>query len=492
MLLNLARPNDARELQEVETELVETLRHLGRQLIDYHLTSRHENSAELVDVFTAKGFCRRGTRSRSVKTTFGEVRFERAYLRQAGRTRGVFPLDLQLGLSSNCYTIPVVSTVALLSTLMSFDEAAHVTSSFLGWCPAKRSIEGAVLEFGKHTEDWFRQSEAPEDDGSVLVVQIDNKCAPTAKEQELEKRRKPRSQNANRIVNSRRHRGRQDRERLGPKPRRKKGDKSKNGKATTVVVMYTLESDTDAAGEPILKGPINQRVYASFRSKRHAFKFAQSEARKRGFDPASPENMIQVVTDGDECFEHLTEEFFPDAIHTLDVMHALSYLWKAGTALHTEGSDEMQEWYEAKKELLYDGSAEELIGELEEEHAGLPRTGPGTKGRRERLRKALAYLEKRTQLMDYRLYADLDLELASGAVEGAVRHVVAKRLDNGSMRWIRERAEAVLQLRCVHVNGEWDRFIDFVRARLRQRAHEELRCPRLVSTEPAPLSEDAA
>ena len=37
-----------------------------------------------------------------------------------------------------------------------------------------------------------------------------------------------------------------------------------------------------------------------------------------------------------------------------------------------------------------------------------------------------------------------DLEVASGVVEGGVKHVIGKRFDNGSMRWIRERAEARL------------------------------------------------
>ena len=39
-------------------------------------------------------------------------------------------------------------------------------------------------------------------------------------------------------------------------------------------------------------------------------------------------------------------------------------------------------------------------------------------------------------------------------VEGAARYVVGERLDNSGMRWIEERAEAVLLLRCIEVNGD--------------------------------------
>lgn len=38
------------------------------------------------------------------------------------------------------------------------------------------------------------------------------------------------------------------------------------------------------------------------------------------------------------------------------------------------------------------------------------------------------------------------------------------------MRWIEERVEAVVQLRCLELNGQWDDFEAFVHRRLHQRA----------------------
>jgi hypothetical protein len=52
-----------------------------------------------------------------------------------------------------------------------------------------------------------------------------------------------------------------------------------------------------------------------------------------------------------------------------------------------------------------------------------------------------------------------DLVTASGVMEGAARYVVGERLDNSGMRWIEERAEAVLLLRCIEVNGDWESFM---------------------------------
>jgi len=56
------------------------------------------------------------------------------------------------------------------------------------------------------------------------------------------------------------------------------------------------------------------------------------------------------------------------------------------------------------------------------------------KSRRQRLRKARNYLAKRIDKMDYDALRDQDLEISSGAVEGAVNHVIAKRFDSRGMR----------------------------------------------------------
>jgi len=41
------------------------------------------------------------------------------------------------------------------------------------------------LGLGRHTNQWFESAPAAENDGDVLIVQIDSKTTPTATEQEL-------------------------------------------------------------------------------------------------------------------------------------------------------------------------------------------------------------------------------------------------------------------------------------------------------------------
>ena len=80
-----------------------------------------------------------------------------------------------------------------------------------------------------------------------------------------------------------------------------------------------------------------------------------------------------------------------------------------------------------------------------------------------------------------------DLELASGIVEGAVRYVVSQRFDEGGMRWIPERAKALLQPGCIEINGEWEQFISFVHKRIRRRQSQSRRLLRLRQSSPDPL-----
>ncbi len=64
-----------------------------------------------------------------------------------------------------------------------------------------------------------------------------------------------------------------------------------------------------------------------------------------------------------------------------------------------------------------------------------------------RLLGVIRDLEKRVAKMPYGKLNALDLELGTGAVEGAVKNLIGKRCDHGGMRWIKERVEAIVQLR---------------------------------------------
>ena len=63
--------------------------------------------------------------------------------------------------------------------------------------------------------------------------------------------------------------------------------------------------------------------------------------------------------------------------------------------------------------------------------------------------------------MNYKKYIDEDLPIGTGIVEGAVRYVISERTDCSGMRWIPEKAEALLRLRCLELNGDWNEFFNW-------------------------------
>lgn len=460
---------------------------LGRAVLAlFLLASERRVVASLGDRVVRDGvtFRRAPAQSRNLLTWFGVVRYRRTYLRQVGATesaRGFHPLDAELGLLADRLSPNLLSIAVRLATRVSFSEARDLLSWFVPMPPSTEVIESAVLGYGRHSQEWFESAPAPEDDGDVLVIQIDSKGVPTATEEELRRRRGTRTRKKK--APSPRHRGRQARERRTKKPRRKKGDKSKNAKMGTMVVMYTLRRQ----GKKLL-GPIHKRYYASFAPKRHAFEIARREATKRGFPPETS-RIVQVVTDGDNDLARYAAEFFPEAIHTIDVMHVVEKLWDAASSIHREGSSECRAWVDAQKDALYGGRAPAIVAELDRRLDATPKTGPGNKYRREKLAEVRTYLEKRLDMLHYDALLARDLELGTGAVEGAIKNLIHKRMDHGGMRWIKERAEALLQLRCIDANGDWDAFVARVHHQTRAAAVENGLRPRLLRKTAAPLPE---
>jgi hypothetical protein len=71
-------------------------------------------------------------------------------------------------------------------------------------------------------------------------------------------------------------------------------------------------------------------------------------------------------------------------------------------------------------------------------------------------------------------------------VEGAARYVIGERLDQSGMRWVVQRAEALLLLRCIEVNGDWQAFFDWSEQQ-RQKELRDGKAVQIRSTVPLQL-----
>jgi hypothetical protein len=470
-----------------EKELFVRVAVLGCCLIRLFLTARYVRLD--LQPFLKDGKYRPGDdyAERTLKTFYGEVPYGRHYLMSRGGGSGFFPLDVELGLTRDRLSPWVMQWVARLSTRMSFKAAQMVCKAVLNWAPATETIEQVVLGMGRDAAPFMKQLKAPANDGEVLVIEVDGKCPPTATAAELAKRRGQRKSKHEKdcACGCQRHRGKAKRKARGSKKRRKRGDKSKNGKEVSVVVMYTLKRGDDGK----LHGPINKKLYATFAGRKAAALWARAEATKRGFGPDTTKT-VQIVLDGAKSLKHNLKRLFPHAIFTLDVCHVVERLWALGRHFHKEGSEELKAWVEELKALVYAGKTKKLLKRLERLLEQLPMHGPGTKGRRQALTKLLGYLKPRRKMMRYGSWIKQDLVIASGQVEGAVRYLVGERLDCAGMRWVQAKAEAVLHLRCIELNGDWEKFVTWFHRRTENCLNKGER-RKVLTSQPLPLANAA-
>lgn len=440
-------------LAVAEAELWTVLLALGRAYMGLFLaraaarkrpaTYQHEGIRYALDTTTR--------RNGQIGTRFGKVSFSRAVGRAlGGRRRADLPVDRELGLCAS-FSLGTVTAVVQLCTLLAFGTARRVFAESHEWAPSSRATLRMVDAIGAEARAFLDLAAVPDDDGELLFIQVDGRGAPMISKTEAQRRRKPKRQSKG----TKRHNRRQ-RRREHPRPRRKKGDKSKNAKVAFVGVIYTLHKTDDG-----YEGPINKRLIATFESHEALFRWLHEHAVKRGYG----KKRSYFLADGSDHIWRLQQQYFPDATPCIDWYHIAEKLWAAGGCLYREGSKQLVAWVDEQKQRLRRGKLAELTTELSRAYAAIPKTGPGNKGRRKRLLKIIEHFAEHRHRMRYAELRREDLDIGTGIVEGAVRNLVGIRLDGPGMRWGRDRAELLLHLRCILLNGQWDAFCEHLAAR---------------------------
>jgi len=461
------------DLEQLERELWKWVAQVYRLSVALFLAVRHRQ-LDLGGYLAAGWRVKVAFARRTIKTLGGPVTFGRAYLRR-GRGHGWFPLDAALGLSQDGFSWRVIDAVTRLATRVSYQAVRDIVGGLWGWSPSAEAIEGLVIGLGRSAAAFLATQGQLAGDGEVLVIEVDGKAAPFATEAELAARRRKRTRAGCPCgrAGCRRHR-RRSRRAGRVRKRNTRGHNSKNGRSATLVVMYTLARGPDGR----LHGPINKKVWAQFGARRAALEWARLQATRRGFGPDTT-RLVQIVVDGERCLRQQLADLFANATFTLDLRHAQERLWKAGRQFHAEASAALEAWVQPLQTLLVAGRIGELLERLRAIQAAVASRGPGTKAKRDVLAEQIRYIEERQDMMQYGRYRRDDLVLATGVVEGACRHVLGERLDAAGMRWTLAGAEAVLQLRCLERNGDWNAFLGWVirgsTTRMRQHTPVQIR-----------------
>ena len=172
-----------------------------------------------------------------------------------------------------------------------------------------------------------------------------------------------------------------------------------------------------------------------------------------------PEGTKPVVflSDGERALQEHQGAFLPEGvICVLDLYHVLEHLWKAAWCFFNERTEKewAEAWVEAKLRTLLEGRVGSVIRGLR-----VLATRRGLRGQaRKTVQQVAGYLERNRERMKYDEYLAAGYPIGSGVVEGACRHLVKDRLERAGMRWRRQGAQAMLDLRATYLNGEWEAF----------------------------------
>jgi hypothetical protein len=434
-------------MDQMERSLFRQVLHLGYQLLRLFVMVRVEGESHAPLVKRDKTVLPyHSQKARDYFSIFGKLTFERAYFYAWGGSGGC-PLDEALSLPERCYSDLLMESAELLGVEAAYGKGLRVVARLLGLDLSELALENSVTEHSPDVKAYYHQK-APfpsDEEGPILVAQADGKGVPLV--------------------------GRE----LDVKVRRGKGDKKTHKKEAIATAVYTIEpylrtpeevlnalfkKDQPAAQRP---APRHKQIFASLKGKRQALKRLSAWVQRR--EGAHIYQRV-ALTDGAEPLQKQMLACLPGFPLVLDIIHAVEYLWKAGTALYGETDPSRMQWVEAQTLQLLSSHTEQVIQLLKGRADSLAHNSQAARS----LRAVANYFQRNLPFMDYAEYLRRGWPIGTGVIEGTCRHLVKDRMELSGMRWTIAGAGALLALRAVNENGDWEDFHAFRRAQ----RHREL------------------
>jgi hypothetical protein len=374
-------------------------------------------------------------RCKPILTIVGPVRLARPYYLCSQCHVGQFPVDVELDIENTEFSPGVRRMHALVGQQAPFDHGREQMQVLAGLQVTAKSVEriaeaigGDIAQREQGEIQKALQLDLPVIVGQsipVLYVQMDGTGIPVVKRETVGRQGKTEGQPAHtREV------------KLGCVFTQTTWDKE--GFAIRDPDSTTYTGAIETAGE------FGKRIYL--------------EALKRGWSRAKKK---VVIGDGAEWIWNLVAEHFPDAIQIVDLYHARQHLWEVARQLYPQEEVQQKAWMKVhQKRLLDKGKIEKLVGALRAIHAAHPPMA-------EKIRTEADYFERNAERMRYPKFRRQHLFVGSGVIEAGCKTVIGSRLKQSGMFWTVRGANAILALRCSHLNG---RFEDYWEDRREARA----------------------
>ena len=456
---------------QLEEQLDARGRELLRQMLQGNLDLRALREQRLPQVLDADGE-RHGNvetgHTRPLRSLFGTVRVTRLAYRCRGHAN-LYPADAQLNLPVESHSHGLRRLAAVESARGSFDQAGEAVGRRTGQRLGKRQAEALAAAAAVDIEDFYATHHAPEaiDDTDVLVLSGDGKGIVMRPEA-------LRPQTAAKAAAAQ------------PKltTRLSKGEKRNRKRLAEVGTVYDLRPVARTANDVLARSGEQPSAAPAAPAPRARNKWLTAsvvddaadvlaavfdEADRR--DPNHQRAWVALVDGNNHQIDRIETEAAARGIDlpiVIDFIHVLEYLWAAAWCFHPEADPAAETWVAQRARAVLDGNATAVA-------AGIRRRATKTglsKAQRKKADDAARYLTNKAGYLDYPTALANGWPIATGVIEGAVRHPVKDRMDITGARWTTEGAEAILKLRALHTNGDFDSYWLHHLKKERQRNHQ--------------------
>ncbi len=194
------------------------------------------------------------------------------------------------------------------------------------------------------------------------------------------------------------------------------------------------------------------------------------EAGKRR-DPTRQRTWVALVDGNNHQINRVKAESATRKVEVaiiVDFVHVLEYLWAAAWCFFAEADPAAEQWVRHRALAVLEGGARAVATGLRRRAT----TQHLSANKRNKADEAARYLTNKADYLDYPRALTAGWPIATGVIEGACRHLVKDRMDITGARWSAEGAEAVLKLRAVRANDDFDTYWRYHLNREHQRIHE--------------------
>ena len=371
-------------------------------------------------------------RSRPVLTVVGWVRMKRPWYLCANCRAGQFPADVELDIEKTDFSPGVRRMQAMVGQDAPFDHGREQMKVLAGLEVTAKSVERVAEAIGSDIAAGERreirkavQLDLPVIVGEpipILYVQMDGTGVPVVKKETEGRKGKADGQPA-------------------------------HTREVKLGCVFT-QTKWDKEGYPI-RDPDSTSYAGAIETAEEFGKRLYLEAWNRGWNRAKKK---VVVADGAEWCWNQASLHFPGAIQIVDLYHARQHLWELVRKLYPGDQLRQKAWMKVhQKRLLDKGKIEKLVLALR----SLESTNAEVL---EKIRTEADYFERNADRMRYPKFRRQHLFVGSGVIEAGCKTVIGSRLKQSGMFWTVRGANAIIALRCCHLNGRFENYWESRRA----------------------------